>query len=107
MFCSKCGKEIFDEAVVCPNCGCMVKDFSQIKNRDNTENQKINEYGEKQGLAIAALACGFLIPIVGLILGIIGTVKYKTEKYKTMCIGAIVLSVVVWIISVLVISTMY
>ena len=24
-FCSKCGKEIMDEAVVCPNCGCAVK----------------------------------------------------------------------------------
>ncbi len=23
-FCSKCGKEIVDEAVVCPNCGCAV-----------------------------------------------------------------------------------
>ena len=24
-FCQKCGKEIMDEAVVCPNCGCAVK----------------------------------------------------------------------------------
>ena len=23
-FCSKCGKEIMDEAIVCPNCGCSV-----------------------------------------------------------------------------------
>ena len=23
-YCSKCGKELFDEAVVCPECGCMV-----------------------------------------------------------------------------------
>ena len=22
MFCSKCGKEIMDEAVICPKCGC-------------------------------------------------------------------------------------
>lgn len=25
MFCSKCGKEILDEAVVCIHCGCAVK----------------------------------------------------------------------------------
>lgn len=25
MFCSKCGKEITDEAVVCPGCGCPIK----------------------------------------------------------------------------------
>lgn len=24
-FCHKCGKEIMDEAVICPNCGCAVK----------------------------------------------------------------------------------
>ncbi len=24
-FCQKCGKEIMDEAVVCPNCGCAVE----------------------------------------------------------------------------------
>ena len=24
-FCEKCGKEIMDEAVVCPSCGCAVK----------------------------------------------------------------------------------
>ena len=23
-FCSKCGKEIMDEAVICPGCGCSV-----------------------------------------------------------------------------------
>ena len=25
-FCSKCGKEIMDEAVVCPGCGCAVEE---------------------------------------------------------------------------------
>ena len=30
-FCSKCGKEIVDEAVVCPSCGCSV---SQVEAND-------------------------------------------------------------------------
>ena len=25
-YCTKCGKELFDEAVICPGCGCMVGD---------------------------------------------------------------------------------
>ena len=25
-YCGKCGKEIMDEAVICPNCGCSTKD---------------------------------------------------------------------------------
>lgn len=31
-FCEKCGKEIMDEAVVCPNCGCSAKkDAAPVK----------------------------------------------------------------------------
>lgn len=25
MFCKHCGKEVKDEAVICPNCGCQIK----------------------------------------------------------------------------------
>ena len=28
MFCSKCGKEIFDEAVICPSCGCVTGNYT-------------------------------------------------------------------------------
>ncbi len=27
MYCSKCGKEIDDEAVICINCGCQIKEL--------------------------------------------------------------------------------
>ncbi len=27
-YCSKCGKELFDEAVICPNCGCVVGKYN-------------------------------------------------------------------------------
>lgn len=29
-YCSKCGNEIVDEAVVCPNCGCSVETNSAV-----------------------------------------------------------------------------
>lgn len=29
MYCSKCGEEIMDEAVVCPKCGCLTDDKLQ------------------------------------------------------------------------------
>lgn len=41
-FCSKCGKEILDEAVICPGCGCNVA--LDVKKPAN---------GGKDGLAIA------------------------------------------------------
>ena len=34
-FCSKCGKEIMDEAVVCPSCGCAVE-------RELTKNKEVS-----------------------------------------------------------------
>lgn len=46
MFCSKCGKEIHDEAVICVHCGCAV------------ENKSVTE-GEKSWLA-TLLLCFFL-----------------------------------------------
>ena len=50
-YCSKCGKELFDEAVVCPNCGCAVS------NVDVTDMPSL-------GIAVIS----FFIPLVGLIL---------------------------------------
>ena len=40
-YCQKCGKEIAEEAVICPGCGCAIE-------------QKNAENGGKDGLAIAA-----------------------------------------------------
>ena len=55
MFCSKCGKEINDEAVVCVGCGCAAKNSSA--DRDN------------KGL-ITILLCWFL--------GIVGAHRFYT-----------------------------
>lgn len=30
-FCEKCGKEIMDEAVICPNCGCSTQSSGQTE----------------------------------------------------------------------------
>lgn len=45
-YCTKCGKELFDEAIMCPNCGCMVQghnSFSKkIKAKRNIPEKKEN-----------------------------------------------------------------
>lgn len=99
MYCQKCGNEINDMAVICPNCGCSTENEipkpqpeQSVTNADSVVN------GEKSTLATAALVFSFLMPIVGLILGIVGAVKYKTEKYKKQSIVAIPLSIVVWFV---------
>ena len=55
MFCSKCGNEIANEAVVCIHCGCAV---------NSSTHATANEDIPSGGLNVL----GFLIPIVGLIM---------------------------------------
>ena len=33
-YCAKCGKELFEEAVMCPGCGCMVENCKPAKKQD-------------------------------------------------------------------------
>ena len=42
-YCVKCGKEIHDEAVICPNCGCATKE-TEIK---KAESDKTNVQSKK------------------------------------------------------------
>ena len=56
MFCSKCGKEVNEEAVVCVHCGCAL---------DN-KKAAIATQGDAPNMGFAVL--GFFIPLVGLIL---------------------------------------
>lgn len=51
-FCSQCGKEIMNEAVICPNCGSAVG--------------KLNTVGDSSGLAWSIIS--FLFPLLGIIL---------------------------------------
>lgn len=55
MFCSKCGKEIANEAVVCIHCGCAVNGNAPGTTSEDIPNGGLN-------------VLGFLIPIVGLIM---------------------------------------
>ena len=56
-FCSKCGHELVDEAVVCVNCGCSVAD-------PTTPTAPAVADAPNMGFAVL----GFFIPLVGLIL---------------------------------------
>lgn len=86
-YCSTCGAELYDEAVICPNCGC-------------STSPKVPD---KPSKGFAAL--GFFFPVVGLILFLV----YRNEtprKAKSAGKGAIagvitsvVLSILMFMIS--------
>lgn len=85
-YCSKCGKEIMDEAVICPVCGCPQKEMTTANSKD------ASSFG--WGLL------GFCIPLVGLILYLVwkdGTPLKAKSAGKGALIGFIV-GIVGWII---------
>lgn len=61
MFCKKCGNQNSDDAIVCTNCGVPT---------DNYEKKDVSD-----GLLIAGYILALLIPIVGMIIGVIVMVK--------------------------------
>lgn len=80
MFCSKCGKEINDEAYVCPFCGCLTG-----------KNASPQKAGDAPNTGAAVL--GFLIPVVGLILYLVW--KDQTPlKAKSAGKGALIGTIV-------------
>lgn len=79
-YCSKCGNEILDEAVVCPNCGCKIQKISKKHNN---------------GLGITALVLsiigfwtgwlgiGVFLDVLAIILGVCAFVKAKKSSANT------------------------
>ena len=107
--CQNCGYQLDDYAVACYNCGtqCPTANYQQTPYQQNPYQQ--NAYvpaakPESPVLAVIALVIAFFIPLVGFICGIIGTLKYKVSKYKTMSIIAIVVSVAMWFINMFILS---
>ncbi len=66
-FCSHCGKEIDENAVVCPYCGCQARAFEQpnivINNTNtntNTNTNNVGMYGRPKNKWVAFFLCMFL-----------------------------------------------
>ena len=57
MFCSKCGKEINDEAVVCIHCGCPTANYEQ-KTKEKEQPIIINNNNSASSSAAAAASAG-------------------------------------------------
>lgn len=95
MFCSKCGKEIMDEAIVCPNCGCATNNYKsqQQQNVHTTVNTYSDDYlaiiqfSEQarilRNLGIAAAICMFGIGIIFSIIIWIKSSNIKPPEIKT------------------------
>ena len=82
-YCTKCGKEMLDEAIICPNCGCAAADIQKITQEDK-EVDEVNV-----GLCILAA----LIPLFGIIYW---PVKHKDAPKKAQACG--ITAIIAWIV---------
>lgn len=76
MFCNKCGKEIFDEAVICVGCGCPVKPIKVVAEQWSA------------GIMAALVIGTILIPLIGIIFGAIG-ISQDEKKGQAIILLAI------------------
>lgn len=89
-FCSHCGKEIMDEAVMCPHCGCAVASM----NATPTPAPPPAASADAPNAGFAVL--GFFFPLVGLIMYLVmhGDKPLAAKSAgKGALIGAIVVAV--------------
>ena len=83
MFCKNCGKEISNNAVVCPYCGVQAGKITSYDDRKNT-------------IAIVGFVLSFFIAIAGLVCSIIGYKKAKNEglEYGGLALAGIIISAI-------------
>lgn len=84
MFCKNCGKEISDNAVVCPYCGVQIADL------------KKDEPKQTCTMAIVGFVLSFIVSIAGLICSIIARKKCKEENLagSGLALAGIIISAV-------------
>lgn len=81
-YCSKCGKEIMDEAVVCPGCGCAV------------ENKKAAATNQTYEQAIqCSSACGVISTIL-FVLGVVVALFINVVIGAVLCLAAEIVALI-------------
>ena len=93
-FCSKCGKEIVDEAVVCPGCGCAVANAPQYPAQAQYQGYAQPMAGDEVSVGLCVLAA--LIPLFGIIYW---PLKHKETPKKAKACG--ITAIVSWAIGIL------
>lgn len=110
-YCIHCGKQVLDDAIICPGCGCSVQygnmngynsQSGGAQNNNNAQQQQqqyVPPYADSySGLSIGGLILAFFQPLIGLILSIIAHNEAKrigSQKSQSMSKAGIIISSVV------------
>ena len=96
-FCEKCGKEIMDEAVVCPNCGCSI-DSTSVNDRIGSRKPASKA---SVILGIIGIAGGVLLAIVGHICSIIAIIMGIVDCTKKRKPTGLILGIIGEVVSII------
>ena len=81
-YCSKCGTELVDEAIVCPNCGCTVEGYAPAQ----------PAVEDKVSVGLCVLSA--FIPLFGIIYW---PLKHKETPKKAKACG--ITAIISWVVS--------
>ncbi|MGN0765660.1 MAG: zinc-ribbon domain-containing protein [Christensenellales bacterium] len=101
MFCSKCGKEISDDAVICPNCGVPTSNYKGASTKPKSNSDDASNVNT---MSIIALVMSFFVPLVGFIMGLIyrpKAVAIEDESSRKKCTAAIWISVACFVLTII------
>jgi hypothetical protein len=88
-FCTNCGNELDDRAIMCPKCGIALT--QTVANSGQTQSN---------GMAIAGFILSFFIPLLGLIFSILGLKRSKeTNNGKGLSTAGIIISCITMVIT--------
>lgn len=114
MFCSSCGREINDQAVVCPYCGVQTANAQQIPQQVNyggqqnygapQQNQNMNQYPkpvEADETNVGIVVLSVLFPIIGIVLGAVNMNNGKKKSGKAYLMAGIISVAVSFVIGII------
>ena len=91
-YCSKCGKQIMDDAVICPGCGCAQETTPVVKQDDSS--------------SFGWAFLGFCIPVVGLVLYLVwkDSTPLKAKSAGKGALVSVIVSVIFYVIYAIIIG---
>lgn len=108
MYCSNCGNELNEKAVICPKCGCISNPemynaaFDAVRNNNNGNIQQTEKHDTPNpGFSILA----FLIPLFGIVIYIADHKKTPVacKRYLTWSLISIGLKILFFVVYIAVI----
>lgn len=131
-FCSNCGNEVKDNTKFCPNCGNAINAECEVETPQQNTNSGINcpkcgsivPFGNTNCLKcgsplheesntvaiiigyVGAILGSLLVPLIGIIIGIISAIYLLTRPSKSAKIHGVIIIVILVIIAILWISYM-